>query len=406
MLYALSHNAAELKESTQDSTSKAKPKRKRFIPRGTIVRENKIDLDRKRRMERRKEFEPWGAVNSVRLRNVQCLLRDRYGDQLPDDDAGRDDLWTLLNVKSLAVSIPRRKQALLIEIYDWAPWLAEDEAEQRAEQIATYPITFKSDTLGRKLNLTSADRDRLCLWQIRAIDLDANQLEERELKKDRERKRKHRRAKGVKPRAEYEAASLSRSKPWLAMGVSRRTWERYRAKGKLTQVCPATNNDVRRGCPETSPILVRGQTFVTPDGSVSGRILSSMHGQTCVTQHLDGLADLDTEGEIPSPSVTTTPVDQTDDVVRQPEQDHRLGHHPDGMLRPGINYDRDLLMGWQGYVRPRQHLRPKLPVPTNTQAIAGEPLARGQSSRRHPAWKSSLRARDRQFAVARVLGLQ
>jgi hypothetical protein len=48
------------------------------------------------------------------------------------------------------------------------------------------------------------------------------------IKRERSRlakERKRRRA-GAKPRAEYEAASLSKLKPWKAEGVCRRTWER------------------------------------------------------------------------------------------------------------------------------------------------------------------------------------
>jgi hypothetical protein len=33
---------------------------------------------------------------------------------------------------------------------------------------------------------------------------------------------------GVKPRAEYEGNSISRSRPWLAEGVSRTSWYRLR----------------------------------------------------------------------------------------------------------------------------------------------------------------------------------
>jgi hypothetical protein len=46
----------------------------------------------------------------------------------------------------------------------------------------------------------------------------------------RERNRKaheaKRRARGVRTRAEYEAQSVSRAKPWLALGISRTTWYR------------------------------------------------------------------------------------------------------------------------------------------------------------------------------------
>ncbi len=49
---------------------------------------------------------------------------------------------------------------------------------------------------------------------------------ERRKIKDRERAQRRRRALDAKPRAEYEANSLSQIKPWLTAGVSRATWYR------------------------------------------------------------------------------------------------------------------------------------------------------------------------------------
>lgn len=42
------------------------------------------------------------------------------------------------------------------------------------------------------------------------------------------RKRDKRRKAGAKPRAEYEAKSINRTKPWLEAGISRATWYRNR----------------------------------------------------------------------------------------------------------------------------------------------------------------------------------
>jgi hypothetical protein len=54
------------------------------------------------------------------------------------------------------------------------------------------------------------------------------------LERDRERKRQKRRAAGAMLRANYEAQSLSKLKPWEAEGVSRRTW--YRQRREMAQV--------------------------------------------------------------------------------------------------------------------------------------------------------------------------
>ncbi|MNT72296.1 hypothetical protein D3C72_2108800 [compost metagenome] len=46
--------------------------------------------------------------------------------------------------------------------------------------------------------------------------------------RDRNRQEQKRRAEGRADRKSYEAASLSKLQPWLAEGISRRTWERRR----------------------------------------------------------------------------------------------------------------------------------------------------------------------------------
>jgi hypothetical protein len=56
-----------------------------------------------------------------------------------------------------------------------------------------------------------------------ALDAKARRKE-----RDRIDKAAKRRAAGALPRAVYEANSLSRTKPWQAMGISRRTFERRR----------------------------------------------------------------------------------------------------------------------------------------------------------------------------------
>jgi hypothetical protein len=67
-----------------------------------------------------------------------------------------------------------------------------------------------------------------------------------------QRKVRARRRKGVKPRAQYEAASLSRQRPWEAQGISRRTWERRRkAAAQSRDASLATGTLLGNGCPHT-----------------------------------------------------------------------------------------------------------------------------------------------------------
>src|SRR5215813_9472423 len=55
-----------------------------------------------------------------------------------------------------------------------------------------------------------------------------------------QRRQARRRAQGKKPRAEYLAKSLNRTKPWLALNISQRTWYR---RGKPTPSTSDTSVD-------------------------------------------------------------------------------------------------------------------------------------------------------------------
>jgi len=82
---------------------------------------------------------------------------------------------------------------------------------------------------GRLLD-NAADMPRITT--IGAVDVNKKGRAMLRKQKRRQRKERERRERGMKPRAEYEASSLSRTKPWKAAGVSRRTWYRRRREAK------------------------------------------------------------------------------------------------------------------------------------------------------------------------------
>ncbi len=185
--------------------------------------------------------ERWEAVRRIQLGHARKLLHHRYGPRLPDDDAGREDLRILLNLKARCYYPQRRMQALLREIELTAPWMTGAEAEKLAAEIAADPLTFKSDALGRELNLDWRTRERLRVWQIGAVDMDAEARKERRKLRHRERMQRTRKAKGAKPRAEYEGKSLSATRPWEAEGISRAKWYRQRRRDPMRQVRAQAN---------------------------------------------------------------------------------------------------------------------------------------------------------------------
>jgi hypothetical protein len=92
------------------------------------------------------------------------------------------------------------------------------------------PIRFRADTLAARMNLTWAERERLGIKTIGAVDLPKVERERRRRVRKREKHRireeRKRRARGAKLRSAYLANAATRTRPWEAVGISRRSWYR------------------------------------------------------------------------------------------------------------------------------------------------------------------------------------
>ena len=164
------------------------------------------------------------TMRRLRLGDLRRLLNRRYGPSLPNDDAGREDLWELLLAISLGAD-PRRKMLNAISL--WAPWMPQDEIDALIEGIERTPVGQRHRTgkdLGERMRLTNAERERLRLWTIAAYDMTAEERVEWRKAKARERMRQRREANGSRS----QANSINRQKPWIALGISPRTWYRHR----------------------------------------------------------------------------------------------------------------------------------------------------------------------------------
>jgi hypothetical protein len=100
------------------------------------------------------------------------------------------------------------------------------EAQAVLEEAAVTPRQMKADNLAKWLGVTYADRQQLGLTRIGAVNVGKRARRVLRKRRDRLAKERKRRDRGVKPRAEYEANSLSKSKPWWQLGLSRATWYR------------------------------------------------------------------------------------------------------------------------------------------------------------------------------------
>ena len=206
------------------------------------------------------EAAKWETVRRLRYGALLKLFRDRWGYVLPDDDAGRSDLFELIMNISLAPAAVDKKMVCAIET--WALWMQPDEANEMVGHINRLTIYERTPTareLGNRLRLTNAERERLRLWPIAPFDKTDEELVAQRKARERDRRARKRWEQGVRTRATYLSALSKRPRPWEAEGVSRSTWynRRKRALDEL-------NPDIGRGESETivtkqRPYLVQSQ---------------------------------------------------------------------------------------------------------------------------------------------------
>jgi hypothetical protein len=199
----------------------------------------KVKLYSTRQKRRRSRASPRQIV-ALRLLDFARLFRSRYGmsGQLPDDDSGRDDLEPVLHHLASRPQ-PVRQCDQWLEL--WAPWLTMKERHDLLSDAILHARPWTADQLAWRYRVTREEREALGLTTIGAIDYGKAARTKRRRERDRQRKRAVRRAHGMQPRTEYEAASLTHAKPWEGEGISRRTWYRHRAAQVATDgTGPAT----------------------------------------------------------------------------------------------------------------------------------------------------------------------
>jgi hypothetical protein len=164
------------------------------------------------------------SIAALRIGELRRLYTARYGHVLPDDDAGRDDALVMAHHLAKRSEAERLIPAWLSL---WAPWMAPEEVAAMTAGVLAKPLRWKADKLAIRLNLNEAERRRLRITTIGACDLIRKDRIARRKQQARQRDEVRRRAAGAKLRADYEANSISRSKPWERLGMSRASW--YRA---------------------------------------------------------------------------------------------------------------------------------------------------------------------------------
>jgi hypothetical protein len=182
------------------------------------------------RRHRRKQAQRRGRTGSlvgIRVAELERVMRDRYGEQLPDDDAGRDDLFVILNH---AAYYADAKPRMLAAAASWAPWINADALDDLIADITARPLRWRADSLAKRLGVTDEQRTRLALRTIGAIDVTAEQRQKRRKERDRLEKQAKRRAAGIMPRTPPRETRSGQARD---RGISERTWRRRRARVRL-----------------------------------------------------------------------------------------------------------------------------------------------------------------------------
>ena len=185
------------------------------------------------------DFAKWEPLRRLRYGAMIKLFRHRWGHVLPEDDAGHGDLWPLVLNVSLAAAEPLKKMAHVIEV--WAPWMPSEQAADLIRHVwglDRYQRIQTAAELGRHLGVTNAVRQKLGLWPFKPIDATDEELVAQRKARRSQRRRERLRAKGVRPREAYLAASISQKRPWQSEGISRGTWYRRRSKSRETSHVP------------------------------------------------------------------------------------------------------------------------------------------------------------------------
>ena len=218
----------------------------------------------------RKSCAPFSRARK-RLRELERIIKDRHGTVPCTDDA---DLYLLPVARCFRkIMVASGKAASVAEVMDrfglwcetWAPRLTSAEATDIVRQMLDESPKFdRDDALGASLRLTYAERRRLKITTIGSYDVDRKSR--KQLAKDRRRERdrlraaEKRKAKGATPRTVYEARSISRTKPWEALNMSRPTYYRRLKAGEIpSETSPSPHPLKTRGDAPVSKRAAMGQ---------------------------------------------------------------------------------------------------------------------------------------------------
>jgi len=144
-----------------------------------------------------------------------------------------------------------------------------DEIAEAIEQAEEHTPIAKADDVAAMLGLEYADRQRLHICTIGAVDMTkrrrAIERKVRKQEKDRINAAIKRRKDGAISREEYLAESLARARPWERLGISRRTY--YRKLGTSSSPPPL------KSLPHDGPVPKRDSNVRAVPQALAGAVI-------------------------------------------------------------------------------------------------------------------------------------
>ena len=210
---------------------------------------------------------------SHRLREIERIIVHRYG-SVPDTD---DAAIILDQVACCYLHMLRKRIGRLPELVDladrlklwcerWAPHAPILMCRRVAEEALRRPRLDCADDCAARLRLSYEERTLFHITTIGAFDVSKRERTKRrkarKLIRDRTRAAKKRAERGVTPRTQYEANSLSRAKPWTLEGI-------FAAHGSVADERPSGTRHQNRGTINASPsststASMLGDTLASP----------------------------------------------------------------------------------------------------------------------------------------------
>jgi hypothetical protein len=157
----------------------------------------------------------------MRIRDVVSLIQHRHGGPCCDPELGHAYAYIAINAICDIAQNPEAYALLFAR--DWTPMVEPSDILDLVLKNKKNQIRIKADVAAWKLRVTRAERVAARMTTIGAIDFQLHEREEKRRKKKNDASNARRLRKINNPRKPS-------SEPWIAEGISRRTWFRRRAK--------------------------------------------------------------------------------------------------------------------------------------------------------------------------------